>query len=68
MFKHIAVAYDDSPEATRALAAGIRLAKTLGVGRQSITVMEKLPAYTAFGAAADPAMLLTLEEDRRNFL
>ncbi len=67
MFKNIAVAYDDSPEAGRALAAAIRLAKTLRVGLQTITVMEKLPSYTAYGTAADPAMLLTLEEDRKRF-
>jgi nucleotide-binding universal stress UspA family protein len=67
MFKKIAVAYDESPEAGRALEAAIHLAKTLGVGLQSITVMEKLPAYTAFATGADPAMLRTLEEDRAHY-
>jgi nucleotide-binding universal stress UspA family protein len=60
MFQNIAVAYDESPESGRALT----MAKTLGVGLHSITVMEKLPVYTAFATGADPAMLLTLEEDR----
>jgi nucleotide-binding universal stress UspA family protein len=67
MFERIAVAYDESPEACRALTAAIHLAKRLGVGLQTITVMEKLPAYTAFATGADPAMLLTLEEDRAKF-
>jgi nucleotide-binding universal stress UspA family protein len=67
MFKKIAVAYDDSPEAGRALAVAIQLAKTFGVGLQTITVMEKLPAYTAFATSTDPAMLATLEEDRAKF-
>jgi nucleotide-binding universal stress UspA family protein len=67
MFKNIAVAYDESPEASRALAAAIHLAKTLGVVLQTITVMEKLPAYTAFATGADPSMLSVLEEDRNKF-
>ena len=64
MFKNIAVAYDESPEAGRALAAALDLAKCMGVGVETITVMEKLPAYTGFATSADPAMLTTLEEDR----
>ena len=67
MFKNIAVAYDESPEAGRALAAAIHLAKTLGVGLQTITVMERLPAYTAFATNADPAMLSVFEEDRSKY-
>lgn len=67
MFKNIAVAYDESPEAGRALTAAIHLARTLGVGLQSITVMDKLPAYTAFATGADPAMMITLEEDRAQY-
>jgi nucleotide-binding universal stress UspA family protein len=67
MYKNIAVAYDDSPEAARALVAAIDIAKTFGVGLQSITVMEKLPSYTAFATATDPALIATLEEDRLGF-
>jgi nucleotide-binding universal stress UspA family protein len=67
MFKKIAVAYDDSPEAGRALAAAIQLAKAFGVGLQTITVMEKLPAYTAYATNSDAAMLNTLELDRKNY-
>ena len=67
MFKKIAVAYDDSPEAGRALAVAIQLAKTFDVGLQTITVMEKLPAYTAYATSTDAAMINTLEEDRKNY-
>ncbi len=67
MFKNIAVAYDESLEAGRALGAAIQLAKTLGTGLQSITVMDKLPAYTAFATSAEPAMLAVLEEDRSKY-
>ncbi len=64
MYKNIAVAYDESPEACRALTTAIRLAKTLGIGLQTITVMEKLPAYTGFATSADPSLTVVLEEDR----
>ena len=67
MFKNIAVAYDESPEASRALSAAIQLAKTFGVGLQTITVTEKLPAYAAFATSADPAMLKVLEGDRSEY-
>ncbi len=67
MFKNIAVAYDESPESRRALTAAIHLAKALGAGLQTITVMEKLPAYTAFATGADPSMINVLEEDRSKY-
>ena len=67
MYRNIAVAYDESPEAGRALAAAIHLAKALGIGLQTITVMERLPAYTAYAASLDASVLCTLEQDRRNF-
>ncbi len=67
MYRNIAVAYDSSPEAGRALASAIDLAKTLGVGLQTVTVMERLPSYTAFGTAADATITLALENDRKRF-
>ncbi|MGO9437416.1 MAG: universal stress protein [Terracidiphilus sp.] len=67
MFKKIAVAFDESPEADRALTAAVSLTKTLGAGLVSITAMEKLPAYTAFAAGADAIMQATLEADRLKF-
>jgi len=67
MYQRIAVAFDESAEAGRALATGIDLAKTLGVGLQSITVMEGLPAYTAFASGADAVMAQTIGQDRQQF-
>jgi nucleotide-binding universal stress UspA family protein len=64
MYKNIAVAYDDSPEAGRALTAAIDLARCVGAELMTISVMEKLPAYTAFATGGDPAFLTKLEDDR----
>jgi nucleotide-binding universal stress UspA family protein len=67
VFKKIAVAYDGSREAGRALAVAIQLAKSFGVELQTITVMDRLPAYAAFATTADPAMLNTLNDDRSKY-
>ena len=65
MFKKIAVAYNGSPEAARALAQAIRLAKALGAELGAVTVAEDLPPYAAYAAAADPSLSLILRKDRR---
>jgi nucleotide-binding universal stress UspA family protein len=67
MFTNIAVAYDGSPESERALTAAISLAKVMGVGIRTITMLEAPPAYTAFAAATDGSVLRTLEDDRAAF-
>jgi nucleotide-binding universal stress UspA family protein len=67
MFRNIAVAYDESPEAGRALTAAIQLAAALNTSLQAITFAEELPAYTAYGVVSDPSILQTLVEDRVNF-
>jgi nucleotide-binding universal stress UspA family protein len=67
MFRNIAVAYDESPEAGRALATAIHIARSLNAELRTITVVEELPAYTAYGVAADPAVLRTLGDDRSRF-
>jgi nucleotide-binding universal stress UspA family protein len=65
MFTRIAVAYDGSSEAERALTAAIALAKVMGVGIHTITMLEAPPTYTVFAAVAtDGSVLRTLEEDR----
>jgi nucleotide-binding universal stress UspA family protein len=64
MFKKIAVAYNDSPEADHALVCAIELAKSLGAELQTITVIADLPAYTAFAAAADSSLPRMLADDR----
>jgi nucleotide-binding universal stress UspA family protein len=48
MFHRIMVAYDDSPEAVRALRASIALAKVLGAELSVVTVLEPLPVYYSF--------------------
>ncbi len=65
MFKKITVAYNGSPEAGRALAQGIDLAKCLGAELGAITVLEDLPPYAAYAAAADSTLAVTLIEDRQ---
>jgi nucleotide-binding universal stress UspA family protein len=67
MFRKIAVAYDESPEAERAFRTGIQLAKTLSAELLTITVVEELPAYTAYAAGADSSIMHTLREDRAQF-
>ena len=64
MFKRIAVAYNESPEARSALASAIQLAKALGSELRLITVMEELPSYTAYAIATDCSLAQTLRDDR----
>ena len=64
MFSKIAIAYDQSPEAERAFTTAIQLAKSLGAELMTITVLEELPAYTAYAAGTDPSAMRTLQQDR----
>jgi nucleotide-binding universal stress UspA family protein len=66
MFKKIAVAYNGSPEAARALAQAIHLAKALRAELGAVTVVEDLPPYAAYATAADPSLAAILLEDRQN--
>jgi nucleotide-binding universal stress UspA family protein len=65
MFKRITVAYNESPEASRALASAIHLAKELGAELRAVTIMQALPAYTSYATALDPSIEKTLLDDRR---
>ena len=67
MFRKIAVAYNESPEAERALHCAIQLAKGLGAELSTITVAAELPAYTAFAGAAGPQLSRVLADDRERF-
>jgi nucleotide-binding universal stress UspA family protein len=64
MFRKIAVAYNESPEAERALVCAIQLAKSLNAELSTVTVAAELPAYTAFAEAADPALSRVLADDQ----
>lgn len=67
MFQRIAVALDHSPASSRALAKAIDLSKMLALPLRAITVVEQLPAYVAFAAAANPGAIPALTEDRDDF-
>jgi nucleotide-binding universal stress UspA family protein len=65
MYKRIAVAYNSSAEAGQALSAAISLAKAFGSELRLLTHIDELPSYTAYAAAADPALQQTLAADRQ---
>lgn len=67
MFQKIVVAYNESPEAQRAFAAAMKLAKSLNAELLTVTAMADLPAYTAFAQAADSSIPRLLEQDRLKF-
>jgi len=67
MYGKMVVAYDGSAAAKNALKTAIHLAKTLGSEFHVVTVMQKLPAYAAYATAADPALTVVLDVDRRRF-
>jgi len=67
MFRKITVAYNESPEAKRALVSAIQLAKHLNADVQVVTVMADLTSYTAYAVAADVSLTRVLEEDRTKF-
>jgi nucleotide-binding universal stress UspA family protein len=67
MFHKIVAAYNESPEAERALISAIKLTKVMNGDLQTITVMADLPAYTAFASVADPSLPHELKQDRETF-
>jgi len=67
MFSKIAVAYDESPQAERALRVAIELAKNLAAEVLILTVVENPSAYTAYAAGADPSLPRILHQDRELF-
>jgi nucleotide-binding universal stress UspA family protein len=64
MFHKIVAAYNESPEAERALVSAIKLTKTLNGDLHAVTLREELPGYTAFAGAADPSLSYALKQDR----
>jgi nucleotide-binding universal stress UspA family protein len=63
MYKKIAVAYNESPEAKRALASAIHLAKILSAELRIVTIVEEPPAYSAYASAADASLARILQDD-----
>jgi len=66
MFHKIMVAYDESPEAGRALRASIELAKELHAELTVVTVLEPLPVYYSFATSALSAVHWT-EKKREKY-
>lgn len=64
MYKRITVAYNESPEASRALTSAIHLARILGAELRAVTILQPRPAYTAYADAADPSLALMINSDR----
>jgi nucleotide-binding universal stress UspA family protein len=62
MFHKIMVAYDESPEACRALRASIELAKTLSAELRVVSVLEPRPGYYSFAVSAIPGSNWTEEK------
>ncbi|WP_348269782.1 universal stress protein [Edaphobacter paludis] len=67
MFKKIAVAYDESPEAERAFRSALGLAKLVGGELYLITVIENQPAYMSYVSAVAPEVPLLLKNQKRAF-
>ena len=66
MFKRIVVAYDTSPESSRALASAIQLARALGSELHAVMICEPSTASTSFVTSVAPALAQTLVSDQRD--
>jgi nucleotide-binding universal stress UspA family protein len=60
-FTNIVVAFNGSQESKRALELAARLVRITGASLQTITVLNPLPAYTAYATAIDAAVPALLE-------
>jgi len=67
MFKRIAVAFDESPQAGRAFRSALDLARMFGSEVFLVTVVEELPPYIGYVSAAAPDVLTKLRADRQAF-
>jgi nucleotide-binding universal stress UspA family protein len=67
VYKRLIVAYDESPEAKRALTHAIELAKLMGAELRLVTVSEPLPAYVAYADVGFPGAKRMLADERENF-
>jgi nucleotide-binding universal stress UspA family protein len=67
VYKRLIVAYDESPEAQRALTRAIELAKLMESELRLVTVSEPLPAYVAYADVGFPGAKRMLSDERQNF-
>lgn len=67
MFKKIAVAFDESPEAARAFRSALDLARLAAAELTIITVIENLPVYISYVSAVAPDVPVLLKNERQAF-
>jgi nucleotide-binding universal stress UspA family protein len=67
MFKNIAVAFDESPEAERAFHAALDLTRISAAEIRIVTVVENLSAYMSYVSAVAPDVPVLLKNERRAF-
>ncbi len=67
MFKKIAVAFDESPEAERAFRSAMNLAQLASSEIYLVTVIENFPAFMSYVYAEAPGVPTLLKEQRRAF-
>lgn len=67
MFRKIAVAFDESPEAERALQSALQLSALASAPLHIITVIENFPSYMNYVSAVAPTAAMVMEKERRTF-
>lgn len=67
MYKKIAIAFDESPEAERAFRYALELASFASAELYVISVVEPFPAFIGYVSAAAPDVTQVLIEERRSF-
>jgi len=67
MFKKIAVAFDESPEAEHAFRSALDLARLVSGELYLITVIENQPAYMSYVSAVAPEVPLLLKNQKQAF-
>lgn len=67
MFKKIAAAFDESPEAARAFRSALDLSKLVSAELTLITVIENLPSYISYVSAVAPDVPILLKNQRHAF-
>jgi nucleotide-binding universal stress UspA family protein len=67
VYKRLIVAYDESPEAQRALTRAIEMAKQMESELRLVTVSEPLPAYVAYADVGFPGAKRMLADERQTF-
>jgi nucleotide-binding universal stress UspA family protein len=67
MFKKIAVAFDESPEARRAFRSALDLAQLTAAELTIVTVIENLPVYISYVSAVAPDVPVLLKNERQAF-